>query len=502
MKKSIFFVFVYLISSCQSSKNLSPKKRKEASKQDLQFSSENNLNFIEEKGLRKENIPTDSVKNQCLYLEKSLKPALKGLLKFRRVRLPPKNAYYSLLHLEYNRCLTFSKRQLSSYLKKIKKIKGKKIALVLPLSGSLQRQGNLVLEGLKSYLKYSNIIFSEKFVIYDSLSSSIKAKKIYADLFLKNSYSFIMGGFLDEELSFLHKFSSSFRAPVLVFNNYQINSEKNPYFFQLSPGNYYLGKALAKMCLQKKLKKVAILEPKDGHASHLISALVTELSKEGIQVKKVVPYISGDFYSMDGAVSTLFESNNLPEKIDETDVFSDNKIEDLDLAHKNLPKAESHFDGIFIPDNFRILKHFIKLFQFHKVPKITLFGNGQWRSKELTDYWEQFLDDGFFVDYVGSYQNLPSILRSHGEKTFLSDAEEMVKVDLQMIGYYGAKIALASGASDLTKYRHQVAKKLHSITRKKIFEERGDSYQLSKGFHWPSYIFTLKDKNIFLHGQL
>lgn len=456
------------------------------------------------------------IKKHCEYLDKFFQPEVERLLSFQKKELPERNSYYKPYYLSYEDCLNLKPNELIKIIKPLKKTAKKKIALVLPLSGESMENGLTILNGIKSYCKLHNIDFDENYLLYDNKGSFERAQKIYSTVILNNNFSLIMGGVTTKETHFLSTISKNLRIPTLVFNRSLINITQNPYIFQLLPSDYYLGEALAYKCHQKNIKKVAIFEPTDNHAKQIIVALTEELAKYEINVTQIIPYQSGDFPSMNEAVIKLAQLDSLERKkvlfgklSEDPNSFEDPSSSTLSYSHTSNkilglnsielePLVEA--EALFIPDNFRIIKHFIKLFHFHNIDKLVLFGNQQWRSDGLIKPWENFLDDAFFVDYIGNYQKIPSVLNVVNSEPYLATPENITKIDLLLIGFYSAKIALATQHNSKIKFRHDLTKKLHTISSKKIFEHTGNPYSTTKGFHWPSYTFTLKDQKIYLNA--
>ena len=137
-------------------------------------------------------------------------------------------------------------------------------------------------------------------------------------------------------------------------------------------------------------------------------------------------------------------------------------------------------DGVFIPDDFRILKHFVKIFEFHRIPQVTLFGNEQWRSENLITLWEDYWDGAFFVDFMGSLKEEPLAMTGKKIQSILGKAEEITEIDGKRIGYYAAKIAFSPFENKQIRYSQELVK----------------AFKTLKNVQWQYFVFSLKNKEV------
>ena len=65
-----------------------------------------------------------------------------------------------------------------------------------------------------------------------------------------------------------------------------------------------------------------------------------------------------------------------------------------------------------------------------------------WRAKELIEPYDPYLKNSSFIDYIGSYKNLPYGYQPDvGDDIFFTSANEVSKLDLGIAGYHAMNIA-------------------------------------------------------------
>src|SRR5690606_8271449 len=112
-------------------------------------------------------------------------------------------------------------------------------------------------------------------------------------------------------------------------------------------------------------------------------------------------------------------------------------------------------DAVFLPDDFRSVRHFAKLFKYFGVEKLAMIGNHEWRSPALIEPFDEFLEGSIFADFIGSYADIPRPLRVPvmGSPYFIHP-ENVIGVDFQLIGYRVARTAALASQNPAVKRRH------------------------------------------------
>lgn len=145
-------------------------------------------------------------------------------------------------------------------------------------------------------------------------------------------------------------------------------------------------------------------------------------------------YQRGDYDSMSSAVQKLFAVQE-----ETIDTAEEGKTE---VIYQQLQK----FDAVFLPDDFKILKYFTKLFKYYMLEAMPVVGLHHWRTpQQLAD--ENPLREGFYVDFIGSYATLPAGLSSDNAPDSLAAIKQ---VDQRLLGYRG--IAWLVQAIDATRH--------------------------------------------------
>lgn len=485
----LFFLVFFCCFSCVSGK--SEKEEIDPYEENNSLSVENISEKENKKKRQKEEIffkTSPAVKKYCKFFKEDLRNIVFKLNSYYPKKKQSYGVYRDIIKLKQVSCENLSEKEMVSLLKPIKSVQRKKIALILPLSGKMSARGNFFLEGIQVFLKEQEKKFEDYFVLFDTESSLERSKKIYAKIFLEGQYFLVLGGVEKEEAQFLKKIAVTLRVPTLAFERRHNDSERSDYFFEILPQVAVQAEVLAKNAHEKGLRRVVLFRPTDGHADLLIKSLSAELLKTKIQVEKIVPYESGNYKSMSDAVGSLLA---LEGKSLEQAHMKQNELEENELV-KVIPgkfsfedESEETFsdfliDGVFIPDDFRILKHFVKIFEFHRIPQVTLFGNEQWRSENLITLWEDYWEGSFFVDFMGSLKEEPLTITGKEIHSTLGKAEDITEIEGKRIGYYAAKIAFSPFAKKEINYSQDLAKVFKAL----------------KNVQWQYFVFSLKNKEV------
>lgn len=134
----------------------------------------------------------------------------------------------------------------------------------------------------------------------------------------------------------------------------------------------------------------------------------------------VASYQRDDFESMSKSVRELFD---VQEETVDTEEEGRNQV-----VYRQLRK----YDAIFLPDDFKMLKYFVKIFAYYNLEDMPVIGLHNWRSPELLT-GGKLPGNGFFVDFIGSYSNLPPGLNTSIPHSLAA----IRKIDQHLLGYRG-----------------------------------------------------------------
>lgn len=371
-----------------------------------------------------------------------------------------------------------------------------KIAVFLPLTGPYDYLGQSILKGIKAATQNDLISVDQAFMIVDSKGTREGLLRGLARVLFTEQPSAIIGGVTEEEALLLGSLSRHILMPALILNQQSRAIDDSEYAFQVYPSNRHLAQSLASAVKSKKMEKITILSPSDGKSAELIKLLTEELQKQHIGVFKTISYQSGDYASMEAAASEITGTEPALRPQEYAKLYEAAKEKariNKEVFQPNLvvlpPQIE--VDGVFIPDNFRIVRHFTKIFQYHGVASLPLMGHYEWRANYLISPWEKFLERSFFVDYIGSYQNLPQEIRPKQlVSEFFVSQEEVTPTDFSFIGYRAGLIAGLIVKEKQPK-RYQIAQSLLNAEKSDPYFAKGRIFDAERRAMWPTVVFNL-----------
>ena len=376
-----------------------------------------------------------------------------------------------------------------------------RIGIILPLTGTYATQGQSALNGIKAAAKESRVNLDRAFVILDSGSSGEGSRRALARLLFEYQVSIVIGGLSRKEAEPIANYSKAIRFPAFILHGNPKITGKSEYSFRVYPGQNYLANALAAAMQEKKIKKVALLHPSHGSSDELIRSLKRVLPEASIEITREAKYENGNYNSMDAAVRTIF-GLTVESRMDE---YRQLVLKRRDEARKSgtafkassvILSPDYTFQAVLIPDDFRIVRHFVKLMQYHNVQKIPLIGNHSWRSKDLIQPWDASLKGSFFADFIGSYRELPKSIARNITKTseYFVSPEQIGDLDYKLIGFRAANLAVAAVRKKVKK-RRAFPKALRTLKLSdKFFEGNRLAFDRFRSSRWPTYIFTVADK--------
>ncbi len=136
--------------------------------------------------------------------------------------------------------------------------------------------------------------------------------------------------------------------------------------------------------------------------------------------------------------------------------------------------AQVNFDAIFIPDNFKMVNHFAKLFQYYQAKDLTLFGTHEWRSEELVETNKSYLDGSFFVDFIDSPQKF-------------NESRLSPTLDYKLMGYFSGLVAKHA----LKKAGESRESVTNALVKMKFSKDKA-AFRRNE-FNWPTYAFEIQE---------
>jgi len=352
------------------------------------------------------------------------------------------------------------------------------------------------LDGLK--LSSSPGDYSRKFVVYRYGKTKESILEQLANLIFVERVGLIIGGQNSMEMESIEKYTKGLMIVLLGIGD--SSPANNPWFFRVSPGSDILVDGILDGLVRAKAKKIAILAPET--ATDTLRDFEAGVLGREITISAKVTYKPRNFQSLDLAIQDLLKLS-LKGREDEFKALIEKKqaeaeLEKLTLNVENLrlPPIQD-FDYLVVPDDFKMARHIMKILRFHGVTQVKLAGNHLWRSPNLVSPWDSFLSQSFFVDFIGSYLQLPFAIDPIPENPYFLPGALAAQVDSKLLGYRAGGIALR--VLEFPDSRHRVWPRQ---LLKRPIEQRGFPTQIAfkegRTAKWPIYLFTPTSSGITL----
>ncbi len=405
---------------------------------------------------------------------------------------------YKMLTMKPNMCESSSSSQ--ELIKTVVNALGEytpRIGVLLPLSGPKANDGQAILTGIKGALANHGANFDQRVVVRDTRALVPALETQLAEMIFKYQVGVLIGGFTRAEAHAIEQWSEILRIPSFVVNQKDETGVK-PYVFHVFPQESHMVAALADQVKLRGLKSVAILRPTRNDPQSFAFMFEQALKARGISVPHSYTYNGTDFSSMQAVSEKIFHIDTVERASEWQEALREGRRR---AARAKLPfnpqmvalPPRIEVDAIFIDDNFRSVRHFSKIFKYLGVDKMTMLGTAQWRSRGLIEPPEPFLEGAAFVDYVGSYRDLPQGVFATGvESRYFIDPSMTSIVDYQVIGNQAGRLADKSllGAPEIK--RRLLPKKIEEIAN-----DPGPYFASGRAFddhhvvRWPAYLFQV-----------
>lgn len=448
---------------------------------------ERRLALLEDKESRKKRAYLKRT-HLCERMMRKLRPTLEELLPHRRGH--SKGLYDDLLAYSADDCKGVKRSRLFALLRRWLDQPTERIGVILPLSGPRAHLGKAVLSGMRVAAEGLGISFDQLVRIRDSQSMVGELRPIMADLIFRHQISMLVVGLEDAPTAMASRLSKRMMLPTLQLSPSQKILSTNPYSFQIYPPQRALARHLAREAEERNIRSVAIMQPSDGRSEALIEAFREALELEDIS-STVFPYESGVYTSMEQAARAL-AGIDMVKRFGEYQSLYRKKREEARVKGARFdprqvilsPRVEH--DAIFLPDDFRILHHFINLFRYHNIPKVTLIGSHHWRAKELVQPWDSFLKGAFFADFIGAYHELPSGVAPPESGHFV-EASSLIPIDFKTIGY--RTMSIAGEIARLRLPHKKIRKTLAG--HESVDPYIGKAFRKDRSSSWQTFLFKV-----------
>jgi hypothetical protein len=413
--------------------------------------------------------------------------------------LPP---YSYVVSYRKNDCTKSSiAKQMLKNVNYIKQRHSNRIGLLVPTIGTNSFIGKEIIAGARAACSENKCNFDEKIISRNSHGDLNQIKRSIADLLFDFNVSLIVGGTNQTEIAYLETLSDALEIPVLILNSqHEILDQKH--FFKVSPSSGFMAKQILTTMKSAGKTKLAILQP-SGYSNNLTNSIRTHAKEYGVFITKDFKYSPNNFESMKLAASRLLELSGKNRHSELAQLVSQKRAEAVEEGIEFNPERVSlpaiqNFDMVLIPDNFKVVRHFLKLFKFNGIEKINLIGNHLWRSPAIIEPWDPLLNDALFSDFVGNYKNLPGSLgvRIGGRGIFVNP-DKMASIDFRLLGYRSTHIGLqVDNFPDQRRFKF--GSQLSDMYHKDAFFQNNKVFTKDKQAHWPTFMFKINNANVRL----
>lgn len=315
--------------------------------------------------------------------------------------------------------------------------------------------------GSKSYAITEGIKFAassskklDKFVFQSIGEARGAILKGLSELIFVHRVGIIIGGSNPTENQTVHKYIKSLMIVFLGIGDF--NPEPNPWYFRVNPSSKQLSEKIVSNLFSERISKFSVIGPVSVAGS--IVDLVSIAQKKGLQIMKQITYAPDNFASIDDAIRKLFNIDPSV-RAEELKLLIEQKKAEADTSGLAFKPSEvtfppiKDFEALVILDDFRTVRHVLKLIKYHGVTGLKFFGNHQWRSPNLITPRDKLLGKSIFVDFVGKYNQLPFPVETLKDNPYFVPPYSVPHIDYKLIGYRAAGIAMAS--LDFPDQRHR-----------------------------------------------
>ncbi len=441
-----------------------------------------------------------TILGDCQLIQERITSRLKALMNVlpANTEFPKESDIPGLLNLGKNACLDRQTRDSTlRLLGRVANNHSGRIGLILPVTGRRSDQIVQILTGMRAFFKELGLDFDKHVILKDSGNTTHGAEVGYAELVLLHNVELVIGGLEQAESEILAQWGASLSFPTIVLTPNRDLANLSPYVFVLYPSEKRLAETLVQTALGKQKKRIAILKPKNARSDRLTRFFKDAVTQSGGAITAEIEYVSGSYESMQKAAKDLFRVN-APERANELrEAYEKAKLKAAEERVAFNPKEVLlppliDFDALFIPDDFRSVRHFAKLFKFHMADKLTLIGNHEWRSFGLIDPPEPMLEGSFFADFVGGYASLPASLQiPPSPSPWFVDPDLVARVDFRLIGYRIGRV-ISSLVGQVQPKRSLIPATLAQLKLKDSQEGAATPvFDQTRVALWPTFVFRV-----------
>ena len=364
-----------------------------------------------------------------------------------------------------------------------------KIGLIIQSGDTNHIRAKAIIDGIKESYKKISKKQDIDFIIAKKDLNKKELNQAMAKLVLNHKVGLIISWGENRFVKHIQKWQNKLEIPGLFITNH-IKTDNQSFKVFPSRKNYVI--ELIKNLKLKKIQKLAILTPDYIKETPLLKLIKKALPASGIAITHDIEYSYNEYQTYDFACKKLFEIDPIKRKEELELIYVQEELKaqasgyNLDPRHVFLP-AKINFDAVLIPDNFKTVLQFTKLFKYYKASNIDLIGTYQWRSEDLLIPKEEYLNGASFVDFLGDYRNLPFKV---------TQKDSSYRIDYKLMGYYtgilAQKAVLKSNQS-----KNSILKELRNIKINDKFMSNKKAFT-NNAFNWPSFSVNVYNNKFFI----
>ena len=433
-----------------------------------------------------------SPEENCLRLHQKYILPLQDLWKRRGPELRAENTdgYAVIEDLSSEHCKEDEQRkELIETLARILNSHSGKIGVVLPIAKRVYLRH--IVNAFEASIRANHLDPKKILVVIDNQEKDERTHQAIASLVFEHKVSAVIGGTEPRDAGILRQWATKIALPTFILSE-PPNSAAQPFVYYTHPTQKSLSKAAVEANIRFGHKRVAILSPSDQHSQHFITNYVEAAKAAGITITHNVAYDPKRFDLMQSAAKKIFRLDGLERQDELKKLYETGKQYAKETGVKFNPKMvalqpDIQQDAILIPDNFKIVRHFAKIFAFLGVRKMPLFGHFEWRSTGLINPWDNFMNGSYFVDFQGAYSSLPEQIKVQTpESPYFIAPDKVEQADFSLIGWRAIQ-----GPLLLSQKKSEFRRKLDKSIPRKTDKATEVQFDSDNTIVWNSYLFKL-----------
>jgi Receptor family ligand binding region len=365
-----------------------------------------------------------------------------------------------------------------------------KIGVILPISSNSYLLH--VIHAFEANLVSKNLDPKKILVVLDNQGRDDLTLQGIASLIFEHKVSAIIGGQKAGDSAMLRLWGSRLLIPTFLLTEPPAGlPAQNIYYAR--PSQATLSKAAVAANIRFGHRRVSILIPQDQHSGAFITAYEVAATSAGISIVNRVPYDSKRFDLMEASAKKIFRLDSNDRQDELKDLFKAAREQAKQSGEKFNPnmvalQPDIRQDAVMIPDNFKVVRHFAKIFGYLGVRKMPLFGQFEWRSEGLISPWDSFLGGSYFVDFFGAYTSLPAPIRvpTTADSPFFVAPDKIEQADFSLLAWRAIEWPLR-----LSLKTSEMRRKLYRLIPKIKDDRTEGNYDEQNTIIWPPSIFTV-----------